>query len=109
MNALHLAVLAALPAIALSWLYLLELWRFTSRLQRSTPALWIALGKPTLGSAGFLFLTTLLRGRLTHEQSLSTQDLRAAARLRTYLLVGVPLWAFVLVVLGFRSQLGLAL
>jgi hypothetical protein len=109
MTALHIAILAALPAIALFWLYLFELWSFTSRLRRSAPDLWIELGKPTLSSAGSSFLMALLRGRLIPAQSLSDQDRRAATRLRAYLLVAVPLWVVVLVIMGFRRQLGLTL
>ena len=109
MNAAHVAVLAALPAIALSWLYLLELWLFTRRLRLSAPELWRSLGEPTLGASGRAFLVALAGGRLGSEPRLPPGERPAVARLRAYLLVGVPLWICILAIWLFRRQLGLAL
>lgn len=67
MNAAHIAVLAILPAIALSWLYVFELCRFTRGLRGSAPDLWRALGSPTSGEAGTRFLIALARGSLSAE------------------------------------------
>jgi len=109
MTALHFAVLSALPAIALSWAYLLELSRLISKLKQTTPDLWLQLGSPAFGSAGAPFLAYLIRGRLERDSSLSAQARRQARRLRIYLLVGIPLWLAILVVIALRRQLDLSL
>ncbi len=109
MNAAHVAVLAAIPAGGLSWLYLFELRRFTRLLRHKAPELWRSLGEPSLGAAGTGFLVALASGRLGREARLPPNEQPAVARLRAYLLVSVPLWLSILAILLLRRQLGLAL